>query len=213
MHVIRVFIESGQLYRRRDVLEVLAAEEDIQLVGEPRGWPQVRHSLEVLRPDVLLIDLDTPAGIPAGLDRLDDLHRSNPAIKTLILCDACSTELVVAGLKQNVKGCLPKNAPPEAYVKAIRSVYGGDLWVGRQLMVDLVDALLKTNSHHELMERLHGCVTEREREIIEYVTQGMTNKEIAKVLGISDKTVKTHLSNVFQKLKVGRRQKLSRFEA
>ncbi len=107
-------------------------------------------------------------------------------------------------------GCVLKTALPTELVKVIRAIHGGEFWVPRKLLTQVVE-----NLRHRVDElqgsawKLRDILSEREQEVVIWAVQGMTNKEIAAQLGISPKTVKTHLQNVFQKLNVRRRAQLS----
>jgi DNA-binding NarL/FixJ family response regulator len=119
--------------------------------------------------------------------------------------------LLVEALQQGAKGYMPKTATPDELIKAIRTTYAGELWVRRTLLTQVVERLL-----HQLQVQQGPLVvrrqtlTAREHEIVRRVQQGLTNKEIATQLGISDKTVKTHLSAIFLKLQLRWRVQLLR---
>jgi NarL family two-component system response regulator LiaR len=107
------------------------------------------------------------------------------------------------------KGCLSKSLSHKDLVKAIRVTYAGEIWARRKVLAETLESLRqKTQEMNLSLSEMQGALTDREQEIVRWVIQGMTNKEIAARLGISDKTVKTHLSNVFSKLKISRRLQL-----
>jgi two-component system nitrate/nitrite response regulator NarL len=105
-----------------------------------------------------------------------------------------------------VKGLILKSSEPNQWVKAIQVVEAGEVWMNRSMLVDALDLLLhKANNGNQLPESTPEVLTRRELEIVQWVGQGMTNKEIARKLTISDTTVKTHLHRIFSKLNIKRR--------
>jgi DNA-binding NarL/FixJ family response regulator len=102
-----------------------------------------------------------------------------------------------------------KTSQPKDYVKAIRGVYAGDVWVAREALVRVLDYLRrKMHQEREFFSGSWKNLTDREREVLKWTAHGMTNKEIARALGISNNTVKTHLQHIFSKCKVTRRLEL-----
>jgi DNA-binding NarL/FixJ family response regulator len=188
---------------------VLAPQADLQVVGEAADSPQALHLMEALQPDLLLLDLQLPEA--GGLALLSQLQARCPRTYILLLSGVLDDAVIVEALQQGAKGYVPKTATPDQLIKAIRTTYAGELWVRRALLTRVVE-----HWRHQLQAQ-HGplvvrreALTAREHEIVRGVQQGLTNKEIATRLGISDKTVKTHLSAIFRKLQVRRRVHLLR---
>jgi len=103
----------------------------------------------------------------------------------------------------------PKVATHHELIKAIRTTHAGELWAERKVLSQVVDSLLqRMEGLNTPLAALRETLTEREEEVVKWVIHGMMNKEIAAQLGISEKTVKAHLSNIFSKLKVSRRLQL-----
>lgn len=209
MNAIKVLIGSPELSRRTDLAAMLRAQEDIELIELSKEWRQMLRRQDDPRPDVLIINADDGLAGTSQTDPRSFSGRLSPAIKTLLVYDSATPELVAKALKQKMLGCIAKNATAEHILKAIRAVYQGELWLGRHLMAATLLDLAKHRPHDELTDKFSEYVTDREQEIINYVWQGMTNKEIGHFLGISDKTVKAHLSHIYKKLHVHRRIKLN----
>jgi DNA-binding NarL/FixJ family response regulator len=114
--------------------------------------------------------------------------------------------LLTEALQQGAKGYLPKTATADELLKAIRRIDAGELWVRRAPLTQIVERWRRqVQAQHGPLAVRRGTLTAREHDIVRGVQQGLTNKEIATQLGISDKTVKTHLSAISRKLQVRQR--------
>lgn len=168
---------------------------------------QLLHLARDLQPDVFLMDAQFRGDDEAPL--LPRIHAASPGTKTILFYDFCGHREVIEAIVHGAKGCLQKTLAPEQWLKAIRVIHGGDIWVDRKLLVEALDWLLHhARSKYHALESKPEILTEREWEVVRWVGQGMTNKEIARQMTISDTTVKTHLQHIFSKLKVGRRLQL-----
>jgi DNA-binding NarL/FixJ family response regulator len=129
----------------------------------------------------------------------------------LILCELPDDELMVQALQLGAKGCLSKTLSQEDLTRAIRATYNGEIWAERKVVTRALEGLRrKVHGVSASLEKTQDILTAREQEVVKWAIRGMTNKEIAAHLGISDKTVKTHLGSVFNKLKISRRSELIR---
>jgi DNA-binding NarL/FixJ family response regulator len=210
MDTITVFIADTQAPLRRWLSRSLAQHDDIQVVGRAAEGRQVLRRVERLQPDIVLLDLQMPD--MDGLEVCARIRAKSPRTKILILADILDENFIVRALQNGVHGCMHKAALPTELVKAVRTIYAGELWAGRTLLTRVVE------ESRQSLDRLQGSLSvirevlsEREQDVVIWAAQGMTNKEIATQLGISAKTVKTHLQNVFRKLRVRRRVQLSAF--
>jgi DNA-binding NarL/FixJ family response regulator len=159
------------------------------------------------RPDIFLLCGPLDAAQPLSL--LLRMQAVSPVTRTLVFFDFCSHREVIEAIAHGVKGCIEKASPPIEWKKAIRVVHEGDYWIHRQLLVESLDWLLnKSGGDCQLPESKPKILTAREWEIVHWVSQGMTNKEIARQLAISDTTVKTHLQHIYGKLEIRRRLRL-----
>jgi len=186
---------------------LLEREEDLQVVGEATDGKQALSMTEALQPDILLLDIRMPE--VNGLDVLPRIRAKSPGTKVLILSGYPEDNFIVEALQLGAKGYLSKTLTRADIVKAIRATHAGELWAERKLLTQTLESLLhRVNNLNEPVPEAVETLTDREREVVKWVIQGMTNKEIGAQLGISDKTVKSHLSNIFGKLKVSRRLEL-----
>jgi DNA-binding NarL/FixJ family response regulator len=186
---------------------LLAQEPAISVVGEAADGLQAIRLAEALQPDILLLDIRMP-GL-GGIEALPQIREKSPGTKVLILSGFSEGELMIQALQLGAKGYLSKLLTHRDLIKAIRATYAGEVWAERKVLSEVLESLRQKMQEKNLpLSDMQETLTDREHEIVKWVIQGMTNKEIATRLGISDKTVKTHLSNIFNKLKISRRLQL-----
>jgi len=186
---------------------VLAQESAISVVGAADGH-QAAGVTEAVRPDILLLIANKPGR--TALDILPTIRRRSPDTRVLILSEESDDEFIGHALELGAKGCVSKTVDQKDLVKAIQTVYAGEMWVGRKLLAGVLEGLRqKTQELDHPFSETQSTLTSREQEVVRWVIQGLTNKQIAARLEISDKTVKAHLSNIFSKLKINRRLELA----
>ncbi|KOX24989.1 LuxR family transcriptional regulator [Streptomyces sp. NRRL F-6491] len=187
-----MLVDDHQVVRRglRTFLEV---QDDIEVVGEASDGDEGVARAEELRPDVVLMDVKMPGtdGIEA-LKRLREL--ANPA-RVLIVTSFTEQRTVVPALRAGASGYVYKDIDPDALAGAIRSVHAGHVL----LQPEVAGALLSPDDSHGGTGR-GPSLTEREREVLGLIADGRSNREIARALVLSEKTVKTHVSNILMKL-------------
>lgn len=190
---IRVLLVDDHQVVRRGLRTFLEVQEDIEVVGEASDGAEGVARTEELRPDVVLMDIKMPGtdGIEAlrGLRRLD-----NPA-KVLIVTSFTEQRTVVPALRAGASGYVYKDVDPDALAGAIRSVHAGHVL----LQPEVAGALLAQDDAGSGTGR-GSTLTEREREVLGLIADGRSNREIARALVLSEKTVKTHVSNILMKL-------------
>lgn len=207
MDPIKVLIADDHAMFREALRMRLTQESGIQVVGEATQGDEALSMAEALEPDILLLDIRMPK--VDGLTVLPKIREKSPRTKVLILSAFFDDDLIIEAMQNGAKGYLLKDATYKDLIKAICATYAGELWAERKVLTQLLESLFqKVNDLHVPISEIRENLTEREQEIVKWVIHGMTNKEIATQLGISDKTVKTHLSNIFSKLKVSRRLEL-----
>ncbi|MFF2527033.1 response regulator [Streptomyces liangshanensis] len=190
---IRVLLVDDHQVVRRGLRTFLEVQDDIEVVGEASDGAEGVARAEELRPDVVLMDIKMPGtdGIEA-LRTLRDLQ--NPA-KVLIVTSFTEQRTVVPALRAGASGYVYKDVDPEALAGAIRSVHAGHVL----LQPEVAGALLAQDNPGGGQGR-GTTLTEREREVLTLIADGRSNREIARALVLSEKTVKTHVSNILMKL-------------
>lgn len=206
---IKVVIADDHTLFREGVKKILSLEKDILVVGEAARGDEVVKVVERSKPDVLLLDLRMPKG--DVVQTLLDVKERSPATKVLILTAYAEDESIMNAAKGGARGYLLKGADFVTLLQAIKKVHKGELWIDKEIPVaDTFEEIalgqidpVMAPQHDDAVESL----TRRELEILRLVAEGMTNEEIGKKIFISEKTVKTHLTNIFDKLKVNNRFK------
>jgi DNA-binding NarL/FixJ family response regulator len=204
-----VLIAGDHALFREGLCLFLAQQEDMQLIGEAADGLQALRMAEALQPDILLLDVQMPKA--GGLEILPNIRARSPRTNVLILSGVLEDAFIAEALQQGAMGYLLKTATHADLVKAIRTTHAGELWAQRKVLTQVLEHMRqKIRELQGPPLELRKTLTDREREIVIRVMQGMLNKEIAMQLGISEKTVKAHLRNIFRKLKVSRRAQLFR---
>ncbi|MGS2587158.1 response regulator [Streptomyces hebeiensis] len=193
MAEIRVLLVDDHQVVRRGLRTFLEVQEDIEVVGEASDGDEGVARAEELRPDVVLMDIKMP-----GTDGIEALRKlralANPA-KVLIVTSFTEQRTVVPALRAGASGYVYKDVDPDALAGAIRSVHAGHVL----LQPEVAGALLAQDDHGGGQGR-GTTLTEREREVLGLIADGRSNREIARALVLSEKTVKTHVSNILMKL-------------
>jgi DNA-binding NarL/FixJ family response regulator len=190
---IRVLLACEQRADALALSEKLARAAGGAVAATPAAAPQAAEWAVRTAPDVLL--LESPASDQAVAAVLLSLRLASARTRVLVLRDSCSAESLLVLLRHGASGCLPKSSPPSLYAKAVASVHAGQSWFSRAELVQAMRLLLQPRPLAD-----GHLLTLREREILEMTGTGLSNKEIARRLDISDQTVKTHLHNVYVKL-------------
>ena len=209
MTPIKIAVADDHALFRDGLKKMLSLEKDVLVVGEAARGDEVVKVVERGRPDVLLLDLRMPKS--DLVQTLLDVRERSPMTKVLILTAYAEEESIMNAAKGGAKGYLLKGADLITLLQAIKRVHGGGLWIDRELpSAETFEEIAlnqmepaPANDHDNPVESL----TRRELEILRLVAEGMTNEEIGKRIFISEKTVKTHLTNIFDKLKVNNRFK------
>jgi DNA-binding NarL/FixJ family response regulator len=189
--VIRVLLVDDHQVVRRGLRTFLEVQDDIEVVGEAAEGTEGVDRAEELRPDVILMDVKMP-----GTDGVEALRRlrelANPA-RVLIVTSFTERRTVVPALRAGAAGYVHKDIDPDALAGAIRSVHAGHVL----LQPEVAGALLAEEASGG---GRGGSLTDREREVLALIARGRSNREIARALVLSEKTVKTHVSNILMKL-------------
>ena len=201
---IRVVIADDHSLFREMLRLTMRREGSVKIVGEAANGRQTIDVISELKPDIVLLNSTMPE--MGGIEVLPVIREKNLKTKALMLTANKSETVIFKALKGGAKGYLSKNVSISDLIKAIQAVHKGELWVERKLMAKFFDKEAITDPKGESRAgRPKMVLTPREKEILSILTTGCTNKEIAKALFISEKTVKSHLNSIFRKLNVTRR--------
>ena len=205
-----VLIADDHPIFRAALRKLLETDPGIRVIGEAGDGRDAIRMVHELRPDLLLLDLVMP--VKGGLDTLQELSTMASPPRTLLLAAEVADSDVVEALQFGARGIVMKQNASELLFKSIRTVMAGQYWVGRECVGDLIDQMRRRAAAPppEVARPTFG-LTPRELEIISTVAAGYTNSEMAEKLSISVKTVKHHLTNIFDKLGVENRLELALF--
>ena len=191
---VRVLIADDHPVVRQGLRTFLGVQDDITVVGEAGDGTEVLKAVEELDPDVVLLDLNMPG--MDGQTALAELHARGVRARVLVLTSMTERGHVLPAVRAGAAGYLYKDVDPKALVQAIRAVHDGHVL----LHPEAAQAVLRSEQRDGVREL--DTLTEREREVLIEIAHGRSNREIARALVVSEKTVKTHVSNLFTKLGV-----------
>jgi DNA-binding NarL/FixJ family response regulator len=192
---IRVLVVDDHPVVRQGLRVFLDLQDDLTVVGEASDGSEVVGLVDELRPDVVLLDLKMP-GVD-GVETLRMLRDRPDAPRVLVVTSFTDPASVVPAIRAGAAGYVYKDVAPEALAQGIRSVHAG-----HALLAPDVAALLASG---EPRDKGLSDLTEREREVLAELARGRSNREIARGFVLSEKTVKTHVSNILMKLGVADR--------
>ncbi|MGP3981565.1 response regulator [Streptomyces sp. KR80] len=190
---IRVLLVDDHQVVRRGLRTFLEVQDDIEVVGEAADGAEAVARTEELRPDVVLMDVKMPG--TDGIEALRKLRSLDHPAKVLIVTSFTEQRTAVPALRAGAAGYLYKDVDPDALAGAIRSVHAGHVL----LQPEVAGALLSQEEAPGAQGR-GAALTEREKEVLALIADGRSNREIARALVLSEKTVKTHVSNILMKL-------------
>ncbi|MFY1692362.1 response regulator [Plantactinospora sp. WMMB782] len=196
---VRVLLADDQPLLRTGFRMVLGAEDDLDIVGEAGDGAEAVDLSRRLLPDVVLMDIRMPRmdGVAATRAIID----ARLPVRVLILTTFDLDEYVVGALRAGASGFLAKDVPAEDLVTAIRTVAAGEAVVAPRILKRLLDRFAETLPDPDATPpKAIGVLTEREREVLVQVARGLSNAEIARVLSVSETTIKTHVGHVLTKL-------------
>jgi len=188
---IRLLVVDDHHVVRSGLAASLGLEEDLQVVGEADSAAAVPALARKHRPDVILMDLRMPGG--SGIEATAALRAEMPDARVLMFTTFDGDEDIYRAMQAGARGYLLKSAPREELLAAIRTVAAGERFLPAALAQRLAGRVAAPD------------VSERELEVLRLIARGKANKEIAAALGISDETVKRHVSNLFVKMGVADR--------
>jgi two-component system nitrate/nitrite response regulator NarL len=202
-----VVIEEQELYRQGLCL-LLSRQPDLKVVGDAASWSDALSLVQREQPDVALLAI-SPAN-SADIDHLPQLFAASESTKVLVLSESADQELPPRAIRLGAAGVLFKNKSAEMLLKAIECVYAGEAWLDRTTTANLLRELSPRSkaAKRNREETKIDSLSQREREVIKLVGQGLKNKQIAEMLFISDITVHHHLTSIYSKLEVADRMEL-----
>jgi two-component system, NarL family, response regulator LiaR len=192
--VIRVLIADDHAVVRQGLRTFLQLQDEIEVVGDAADGAEAVAAVERLAPDVVLMDLVMP-GV-SGIEAIERIREHSPVTRVIVLTSFADDDKIFPAVRAGAAGYLLKDVQPQELVTAIRAVHRGEALLHPTVAARLMEQLAADGGRRRPAELL----TRREREVLRLIARGMPNKVIARELGVAERTVKTHVSNILGKL-------------
>ena len=199
MAKIRVFLTDDHTLFRQGIRTLLAAEPDIEIVGESANAGEAVERAAELRPDVVLLDISMPG--MSSFQAIRQIRKTRSETKVLLLTMYDDEDYLAEGMEAGASGYILKDSPAEHLVLAIREVHRGGSYMSPRMLSLLVDDF-RTRARSEHPVPRFDTLTSREKEVLKLLAEGNSVKEIAGDLDLSLKTVETHKFNLMRKLDI-----------
>lgn len=200
MERIRVMVAEDHSMVRQGLKQLIELEEDIKVVAEAANGIEAVDSFQMHQPDVVLMDINMPK--QNGLQALETIKQKDPDAKIIMLTIHQDREYLFKALQLGANGYVLKDADGAVLMEAIRKVYQGEAYIQPTMARELILEFKRYTSGQAAAAKKNRLLSDRELEVLGLIAKGMLNREIAKKLYISEKTVKNHISSIFKKLKV-----------
>jgi two-component system response regulator NreC len=207
MSKIRLLLVDDHQIVRAGLRMLFMAEDDLEIVGEADTAEEALNAIRELKPDVVLMDVAMPG--MSGIEATRRIKEANPDIAVLALTMHEDEQYFFEMLNAGASGYMPKRAAPDDLVSAIRVVSQGNVYLYPSLAKLLVKDFLDRSESES--ESVADVLTPREREVLTFIAEGYTNREVADALTISHKTVDRHRENIMRKLNLHSRVELVKY--
>lgn len=197
---IRVFLADDHAVVRKGLEMLLSTHEDMVVVGTAVDGAEAVEQALALTPDVILLDLQMPR--KTGLEAIGEIKTKNPQARMLVLTSFSEDATIFAAIKAGALGYILKDSSPQELVEAIRHVHQGRLSLSPEIALKMMQELNKPPAN---LPPTEDPLSEREVEVLRLVARGLSNQEIADQLILSERTVRTHISNILGKLHLANR--------
>ncbi|MBI3850669.1 MAG: response regulator transcription factor [Verrucomicrobia bacterium] len=205
---IRLLLVDDHPFVREGIKSHLATEAGIAIVGEAGNGEEALRQAARLKPEVVLMDISMPG--MSGLEAISRLRKKAPRARVLVLTMHDNREYITQVFRLGARGFVRKDSSPDELVRAIRAVSAGEVFCGPGVSSVLVEELAQ-GSPGDARPAHAFALSDREREVLVHVAEGLSNKDIARRLGVGVRTVETHREHIMHKLDIHTVAGLTRF--
>lgn len=199
---IHIVIADDHTLFREGLAGIIRAEEDFEVVGQAGNMQEAVQLARDLLPDIILLDIDMPGG---GLEAARIVAEECPVTRIVILTSSEEDDHLIGALKIGARAYILKGVAARELVRILRAVWVGESYVPPILAASLLLEMRESHSRQKQLTSPLDELTAREREILESLAAGLSNKEIGEKLFLSEKTIKHYMTNILQKLQVRNR--------
>ena len=207
--MIRVLLAEDHTIVRKGIRSLLDDEEEIEVIGEAEDGKDAVAKAQRLRPDVVVMDISMP--VLNGLEATRQIRKRAPGVRVLVLTMHADEEYLFQVLRAGASGYVIKQAAPAELVSAIRAVYRGGSFLSPSISRQVIEEYVRQAEAMGEKDSYYGLLTEREREVLQLIAEGRTNRGIAALLHVSVKTVENHRAHVMDKLDIHSTAGLTRY--
>lgn len=201
---IRIFLADDHAVVRKGLETLIGTHDDMQVVGTAVNGAEAVDQAARLQPDVILLDLQMPH--KTGLEAIVDIKASDPKARILVLTSFSDDSTVFSAIKAGALGYILKDSSPQELIQAIRNVHQGRPSLHPDIALKMMHELNKPPAN---LPPTEDPLTEREVDVLKLVARGLSNQEIADRLVLSERTVRTHISNILGKLHLANRTQVA----
>jgi DNA-binding NarL/FixJ family response regulator len=194
----RVLIADDEDLMRAGLIELLTADPEIEIVGQASTGREAVERARVLAPDVVLMDVRMPD--LDGIAATRELAQSAPDTKVLILTTFEQDDYVFDALRAGASGFLLKRTRPEELIAAVHTIAAGDSLLSPSVTRRVIDRMAQQPTPKLVDQARLDELTPREREVLELIARGLSNREIAGALVVEESTIRTHVKRILMKL-------------
>ena len=201
---LRLYLAEDHAIVREGIMLILSTVPDLEVIGGSGDGREALEQIEALKPDLVILDISLPS--MTGIEITHSLRRYHPQIKIVILSRHDNHEYLDQLMKEGIHGYVLKDDAGDDLVRAIQAVRKGETYLSPRIATRLVSGLRNQGKSNDgqLATGQFTLLSNREREVLKLIAEGLTNEEIGKKLWISGKTVKVHRQNIMKKLDIHR---------
>jgi len=207
MHSTKVLIVDDHALLRQGVRNTIEPEEDFEVVGEAENGAEALAKAKELKPDLILMDISMPHG--NGLEALSAIKKELPDVKIIMLTVHDKDENLLEAIKRGAEGFLSKNVRAKALLDSLRGAMRGEAAISRYMAGKILKEFTRLAEIEA--KKTSGQLTPREKEVLQKLSEGLSNREIGLSLCISENTVKVHVKNIFRKLHLQNRNEAAAY--